>query len=90
MCWGAPFPTIQSSDSEVQANNNNGKRSDIVDDTENFDVDNIVIGEQEELPRKQKFKDLNEVLDENNYVDLPAQPDLHFCYTDSRKTMIIN
>ena len=30
----------------------NEERSDIVDDTENFDGDNIVIGEQEELPRK--------------------------------------
>ena len=43
---------VQSSDSEVQADDNNEERSDTVDDTENIDDDNIVIGEQEELPRK--------------------------------------
>ena len=43
---------VQSSDSEVQADDNNEEWSDIADDTENFDGDNIVIGEQEELPRK--------------------------------------
>ena len=69
---------VQSSHSEVQADDNNGERSDIADDTENFDGDNIVIGEQEELPRKQKFKNLDEVLDGSNYIDLPAQPDLSF------------
>ena len=50
---------VQSSHSEVQADDNNEERSDIADDTENFDGDNIVIGEQEELPRKQKFKNLD-------------------------------
>ena len=44
---------MQSSDSEVQVDDNNEERSDIGDDTENFDGDDIVIGEQEELPRKQ-------------------------------------
>ena len=43
---------MQSSDSEVQTDDNNEERSHIVDDTENFDGDNIVSGEQEELPRK--------------------------------------
>ena len=57
--------------------------------TENFD-DDIVTGEQEELPRKQKFKNLNEVLDDSNYVDLPVQPELSFSYIDARKTMTIN
>ena len=42
------------------------------------------------MPRKQKFKNLDEVLDESNYVDLPAQPDLSFSYTDAMKTITIN
>ena len=61
---------MQSSDSEVQTDDNNKERSYIADDTENFDVDNTVTGEQEELARKQKFKNLDEVLDESNYIDL--------------------
>ena len=81
---------MQSSDSEVQADDNNEEGSDIAGGTENFDGDDIVNGGQEELPRKQKFKNLNEVLDESNYADLPAQPDLSFSYTDARKTMTIN
>ena len=63
---------VQSSDSEFQADNDNKERIDTADDTENFD------GEQEELLRKQKFKNLDEVLNESNYVDLAAQPDLTF------------
>ena len=77
---------VHNSDSEVQADNNNEERSDTADDTENFDGDNTVIGEQEEMPRKQKFKNLDKVLD----VDLPAQPDLIFSYTDAKKTVAIN
>ena len=46
---------VQRSDSEVQADDNNEEQRGTVDDTENFDGDNIVIREQEELPRKQKF-----------------------------------
>ena len=81
---------VQSSNSEVQTDDNDEERSDIVDDTENFDRDNSAIGEQEDLPRKQKFKNLDEVLDESNYVDLPVQPDHSFSCTDARKTMTIN
>ena len=77
---------VQSSDSEIQADDNNEERSDIAVDRENFDADNIVIGEQEELPREQKFKNLDEVLDGSNYIDLPAQPGLSFPYIDARKT----
>ena len=61
-----------------------------MDNTENFDGDNIVSGEQDELRRKQKFKNLDEVLDEINYDDLPAQPDLSFSYKDARNTIAIN
>ena len=46
---------VQRSDSEVQADDNNEEKSGTVDDAENFDGDNIVIREQEELTRKQKF-----------------------------------
>ena len=42
------------------------------------------------MPRKHKFKNLDEVLDATKYVDLPAQPDLSFSDTDARKTMPIN
>ena len=59
---------MENSDSEVQADDNNEERSDAADDTETFDIDNIVIGKQEELPRKQKFNNLDEVLDESNHV----------------------
>ena len=43
---------VQRSDDEVQADDNNEERCNIVDDTDNFDGDNIVIGEQEQVPRK--------------------------------------
>ena len=36
------------------------------------------------------MKNLDEVLDERNYVDLPAQPGRSFPYIDARKTMAIN
>ena len=66
----------------VQSSDNNEERNDIADDTENFDGENIVSGEQEELPKIQKYNNLDEVLDESNYADLPVQPDLSFSYTD--------
>ena len=62
------------------------KKGVILPMTQNFDGDNTVIGEQEELPRKQKFKNLDKVLD----VDLPAQPDLIFSYIDAKKIVTIN
>ena len=46
---------VHSSASEVPADDNNEERSDIVDGTENFDIDNIVITEQEELSRAAYF-----------------------------------
>ena len=81
---------MQSRDSEAQADDNNEERTDIADGIETFDGDNIVNEDQEQLPRKQKLKNLDKVLDESNYVDLPAQPDLSFSFTDARKTMTIN
>ena len=46
---------LQSSASEVPADDNNEERSDIVDETENFDIDNIVFAEEEELSRTAYF-----------------------------------
>ena len=83
---------VESGDNDVQ-DANNEERKDIGNDTENFDAaDNDIIGEdeeEEELPRKQKFKNLDEVLDESKYADLPPQPDLSFSYSDAKKTMQI-
>ena len=42
-----------------------------------------------ELPKKQKFKNLDEVLDENKYIDLPVQRNRTFKYSDAKKTMEI-
>ena len=46
---------VQSSASEVPVDDNNEEKSDIVDGTKNFDIDNIVIAEQEELSRAAYF-----------------------------------
>ena len=40
-----------------------------------------------EIPRKQKFKILDAVLDENNYEDAPPQGDFTFEYSDSKKSV---
>ena len=88
---GHAFARVEYSDSQfVQSSGKNEERNGVVDDTGNCNCENIIIWEQEELPRKQEFKVLNEVLDESNYVDLPAQPDLSFSYTDAMKTITIN
>ena len=41
-------------------------------------------------PKKQKFKRLGEVLDDDKYIDLPNQESRVFKYTDAKKTMTIN
>ena len=43
-----------------------------------------------ERPKKQKFKSLDEVLDDDKYIDLPNQESRVFKYTDAKKTMVIN
>ena len=88
---GHAFARDEYSDSQfVQSSDKHEERNVIEDDTGNCDGENIVIWEQEELPRKQKFKNVDEVLDESNYVDLPAQPELSFSFTDAMKTITIN
>ena len=43
----------------------------------------------DELPTKQKFKNLTEVLNEANYSDVPAQKNRTFHYNDAKKTINI-
>ena len=43
-----------------------------------------------ELPKKQKFKNLDKALDQDNYVDLPAQRKRTFKHADAENTMNIN
>ena len=80
--------SIESSEDEHCANNEDG--DDVSNVTENLDaVDNAIIREvedSEQLLKKQKFKNLEEVLDENKYADLPAQEDFSFNYSDAKKT----
>lgn len=85
-------------DNDFDSSNNTENNSDneIVHDSnelvENiFEVDEQIRDEEEEveLPRKQKFKNLDEVLDESNYADAPVQPNLTFEYSDARKTVNI-
>ena len=42
-----------------------------------------------ELSRKQKFKNLEDVLDDNNYVELPPKQDRTFSYNDVKETVNI-
>lgn len=50
-------------------------------------VANAVNEETVDLPKKQRFKNLSEVLNENNYVDVPSQPNRTFKYSDAKKTV---
>ena len=77
--------SIESSEDEHCTNNEDG--DDISNITENLNaIDNVIIGEvenSEQLPKKQNFQNLEEVLDENKYADLPAQEDFSFNYSDA-------
>ena len=42
-----------------------------------------------ELQRRQKFKNLTEVLEENNYDSMPTKQNLSFVYLDATKTLKI-
>ena len=44
----------------------------------------------QEPPKKQKFRNLDAVLDESNYKHLPSQRKRTFKYSDAKKTMQIN
>ena len=59
--------------------------SDIDVDISNKDTDctSQPVDEEDLVPRKQKFKDLDDVLDLNNYDILPPQEPITFHYSDT-------
>ena len=67
--------------------NNNAQIEQMADDADDANINNPVPAE---LPKKQKFKNLVEVLNEDNYIDLPAQKKRTFQYADTANTMKIN
>ena len=62
--------------------NNNAQIELVVDEADDANIDDPM---PTELPKKQKFKNLEEVLDEDNYVDLPTQRKCTIKYADAKK-----
>ena len=60
-----------------------------VEHLEDKPVEAVTEQENDELPTKQKFKNLTEVLNEANYSDVPAQKKRTFHYSDAKKTVNI-
>ena len=60
-----------------------------VEDLEIEPVETVTEQGNDELPNKQKFKNLTEVLNETNSSDVPAQKKRTFHYSDAKKTVII-
>ena len=60
-----------------------------VEDLEVEPVEAVTEQGNDELPTKQKFKNLTEVLNEANYSDVPAQKKCTFHYSDAKKTVNI-
>ena len=60
-----------------------------VEDLEVKPVEAVIEQGNDELPTKQKFKNLTEVLNEANYSDVPAQKKRTFHYSDAKKTVNI-
>ena len=60
-----------------------------VEDLEVEPVEVVTEQGNDELPTKQKFKNLTEVLNEANYSDVPAQKKCTFHYSDAKKTVNI-
>ena len=56
-----------------------------VEDLEVEPVEAVTEQGNDELPTKQKFKNLTEVLNEANYSDVPAQKKRTFHYSDTKK-----
>ena len=67
--------------------NDNARIEPVVDDADDANIDDPMPAE---LPKKQKFKNLDEVLDEDNYVDLPTQRKRTFKYADAKNALKIN
>ena len=60
-----------------------------VEDLEVESVEAVTEQGNDELPTKQKFKNLIEVLNEANYSDVPAQKKRTFHYSDVKETVNI-
>ena len=60
-----------------------------VEDLEVESVEAVTEQGNDELPTKQKFKNLIEVLNEANYSDVPAQKKRTFHYSDAKETVNI-
>ena len=60
-----------------------------VEDLEVEPVEAVTEQGNDELPTKQKLKNLTEVLNEANYSDVPAQKTCTFHYSDAKKTVNI-
>ena len=60
-----------------------------VEDLEVEPVEAVTEQGNDELPTKQEFKNLTEVLNEANYSDVPAQKKRTFHYSDAKKTVNI-
>ena len=58
----------------VGDDNNNAQIEPVVDDADDANIDDPMPAE---LPKKQKFKNLDKVLDEDNYVDLRPKENVH-------------
>ena len=60
-----------------------------VEDLEVEPVETVTEQGNDDLPTKQKFKNMTEVLNEVNYSDVPAQKKHTFHYSDAKKTVHI-
>ena len=71
----------------VGDDNDNAQIEPVTDDADDANINDPVPAE---LPKKQKFKNLDEVANEDNYVDPPTQRKHTFKYADAKNTMKIN
>ena len=68
----------------VGNDNDNAQIEPVVNDADDANIDDPMPAE---LPKKQKFKNLDEDLDEDSYVDLLAQRKRTFKYADAKNTI---
>ena len=67
------IPEEASTSGEGKKNNRQNSKND--------EADNV----QKEPARKQKFKNLDLLMNENNYLGIPVQPKIVFRYQDGKK-----
>ena len=77
---GREFVSDDKNDSDLEESDSDSDQdgSDSAQNTESM--------EMEQLQRKQKFKNLDDVLDENQCAELPPQLDRTFISSDAKKT----